>query len=58
MHAARSVAKVEQMIGVLQFVFGQPARVGFQQQREVMEFVAEFAAFRKPARRAREVWRA
>ena len=32
---------IEQAVRVLQFVFGQPVRVGFEQQRKVVELVAE-----------------
>ena len=40
--------EIEQVIGVLQFVFGQPAGISVTQQREVVEFVLKFASFREP----------
>ena len=36
--------RVEQAVSVLQFVFGEPVGVSLEQEREVVEFVLEFAA--------------
>ena len=36
--------RVEQPVSVLQFVFGEPVGVSLEQEREVVEFVLEFAA--------------
>ena len=36
--------EIEQMICVSQIVFGEPVGVGFVQQGEVVELVAQFAA--------------
>ena len=47
--------RIEQAVSVLQFVFGEPVGVGVEQQSEVMEFVLEFAAFRKRGASARSL---
>ena len=36
--------RVKEAVAVLQFVSVEPARIGIQQQRQVMEFVLKFAA--------------
>jgi len=42
---AKSVGgRIEQPVAVLQFVFGEPVGIGLEQEREVVEFVLEFAA--------------
>ena len=44
LNASVSVAASSRRLRVLQFVFGEPVRVGLEQQREVVELVLKFAA--------------